>query len=87
MKRIWAKGEVSAWLWFGNMGGKRLLGRARCRWEDNITMDLQEMGWGRGLDRIELAQGRNRWQDLVKRSNESSSSMKCGEFLGWLSTC
>jgi hypothetical protein len=33
----------------GNPEGKRLLGRFRCRWEDNIKMDLQEMGCG-GLD-------------------------------------
>ena len=46
-------------------GGKRPLGKARCRWEDNITMDLQDMGWGRGVDWIDLAQGRNRWQALV----------------------
>jgi hypothetical protein len=29
---------------------KRPLGRPRRRWEDNIKMDLQEVGWGRGLD-------------------------------------
>jgi hypothetical protein len=45
--------------------GKRPLGRARCRWEDNITMYLQEMGWERGLDWIDLAQGRKRRQVLV----------------------
>jgi len=28
------------------LGGKRSLGRLRCRWEDNIKMDLQEEGWG-----------------------------------------
>jgi len=30
---------------------KRPLGRHRCRWEDNIKTDLQEIGWGHGLDR------------------------------------
>jgi len=30
--------------------GKRSLGRARRRWDDNIKMDLQEVGWGLGLD-------------------------------------
>jgi hypothetical protein len=29
---------------------ERQLGRPRRRWDDNITMDLQEVGWGRGLD-------------------------------------
>ena len=43
--------------------GKRPLGRLRCRWEDNM-MDLQEVGFG-GMDWIELAQDRDRWQALV----------------------
>jgi hypothetical protein len=44
--------------------GKRPLGRPRHRWEDNITMDLQEVGCG-DMDWIELAQDRHRWQALV----------------------
>jgi len=34
----------------GRPDGKRALGRPRHRWEDNITMDLQEVGWGYGMD-------------------------------------
>jgi hypothetical protein len=48
----------------GKSEGKRLLGRPRLRWEDNIKMDLQEVGGGRG-DWMELAQDRDRWQALV----------------------
>ena len=44
--------------------GKRSLGRPSCRWEDNIKMDLQEVGWG-GRDWIELAQDRNSWRTFV----------------------
>jgi len=44
--------------------GKRPLGRPRRRWEDNIKMDLQEEGCG-GMDWIELAEDRDRWQTLV----------------------
>ena len=44
--------------------GKRLLGRQRRRWEDNIKMDLQEVGGGRG-DWMELAQDRDRWRGLA----------------------
>jgi hypothetical protein len=44
--------------------GKRTLGRPRRRWEDNIKMDLQEVGGGRG-DWMELAQDRERWRALV----------------------
>jgi hypothetical protein len=43
---------------------RRPLGRPRSRWEDNIKMDLQEVGW-EGMDWIELAQDRDRWRTLV----------------------
>jgi hypothetical protein len=44
--------------------GKKPVGRTRHRWEDNIKMDLQEVGCG-GMDWIELAQVRDRWGALV----------------------
>jgi hypothetical protein len=48
----------------GKPEGKRLLGRPRRRWEDNIKMDVQEVGGGRG-DWKELAQDRDGWRELV----------------------
>ena len=48
----------------GEPEGKRALGRPRRRWEDNIKMDLQEVGCG-GMDCIEVAQDRDRWRALV----------------------
>ena len=48
----------------GKPEGKRLLGRPRCRWEDNIKMDLEEVGRYCG-DWIGLAQDRDRWRVLV----------------------
>ena len=48
----------------GKPEGRRPLGRPRRRWEDNIKMDLQEVGCG-GMDWIELDQDRNRWRALV----------------------
>ena len=47
-----------------NPEGKRSLGKPRRRWKDNIKMDLQEVGRGRG-DWMELAQDRDRWRALV----------------------
>ena len=43
--------------------GKRPLGRPRRRWEDNIKMDLREVGGGG--DSMELAQDRDRWRALL----------------------
>jgi hypothetical protein len=48
----------------GKSEGKRLPGRPRRRWVNNIRMDLGEVGWG-DVDWIGLAQNRNRWRALV----------------------
>jgi len=48
----------------GKPEGKRPLGRPRHRWEDNVKMDLQEVGCG-SMDWINVAQDRDRWQALV----------------------
>jgi len=48
----------------GKREGRRPLGRPRCRWADNIKMDLQEVGRGY-MDWIGLAQDRDRWRTLV----------------------
>ena len=48
----------------GNPEGKRPFGRPRHRWEDNIKMDLQEVGGGR-FDWMKVAQVRDGWRSLV----------------------
>jgi hypothetical protein len=48
----------------GKPKGRRPLERARCRWEDNIRIDVQEVGCG-GMDWIGLAQDRDGWQAIV----------------------
>jgi len=48
----------------GKPEGKRPLGRPRRRWEDNIKMDLKEVGGGCG-NWMELAQDRDRWRAVV----------------------
>ena len=62
----------------GKPEGKRPLGRPRRRWEDNIKMDLQEVGVGCG-DWMELAQDRYRWWAPV--SDEHSGSKNRENFL------
>ena len=49
----------------GKHEGKRPLGRPRSRWEDNIRMDLREVGCG-CVDWMELAHDRDRWRALVR---------------------
>jgi len=63
MWRLGEGGEVHRVL-VGKSEGKRPLGRPRRRWEDNIKMDLQEVGGVRG-NWMELAQDRDRWRALV----------------------
>jgi hypothetical protein len=51
----------------GKPEGNRPLGRPRCRWVDNIKIDLREIGWD-GMDWIDLAQDRDhrdQWRALV----------------------
>jgi hypothetical protein len=64
--------------------GRRPLGRPRCRWLDNIRIDLVEVGWG-DVDWIGLAQNRDRWRTLVNSvlnlrvpSNAGKVSKKLG---------
>jgi hypothetical protein len=51
----------------GNPEGKRPLGRHRRWWEDNIKMDLREIGWGErsDIDWIDLDQDRAQWRVLT----------------------
>jgi hypothetical protein len=48
----------------GKINGKRPLGRPRCRWVNNIKMDLRNIGWD-GMDWIDMAQDRDQWRALV----------------------
>ena len=56
-------GKVVHGVLVGKPEGKRQLGRPRHRWEDNIKMDLREVGGGGNW--MELAQDRDRWWALV----------------------
>ena len=63
----------------GETEGKRLLGRLRCKWPDNIKMTLQEVGWGAWTGLI--------WHRIGTGVYGSLGSIKCREFLDELRTC
>jgi hypothetical protein len=64
----------------GNPEGKRPLGRPRHRWEDNIRMDVREIGWS-GVDWIDLAHLKRPVESSCEHGDEPSGSIKCWEIL------
>jgi hypothetical protein len=55
---------VHTGFWWGDLRGRRPLGRPRRRWENNIKMDLQEVELA-DMDWIYMAQDRDRWRAVV----------------------
>jgi hypothetical protein len=62
------KGRGAYMILVGRPEGRRPLGRPWRRWDDNIKMDLQDVGWGMGW--IDMAQDRDRWRALVNVINQ-----------------
>jgi hypothetical protein len=74
------EGRVVYRVLVGMPEGKRPLGRPRGRWENNVRTDLQEVGCG-GMDRIDLAQDRDRWRALVSAVINLRVPQNAGNFL------
>jgi hypothetical protein len=64
----------------GKPEGKRPLGRTRCKWLNNIKMDLREIGWD-GVDWFDLAEDTGPWRALVNTVMNLRGSIKCWEVL------
>jgi hypothetical protein len=64
----------------GKPEGQKPLGRPRRTWEDNIKIDLQEVGGGRG-NWMKLAQDRDRWRALVSAGMNLRVPQNAGNFL------
>jgi hypothetical protein len=63
----------------GKSEEKKPCGRSRCRWEDNIRMDLREVGW-EDVDWIHLAEDRYQWWAPVKTVMNLWVPQKVGNF-------
>ena len=59
----WKRGRSTFRILIGTPIGRRSLGRPRCRWEDNIRMDLKEIGINTSW--VDSAQNRDYWRALV----------------------
>jgi hypothetical protein len=64
----------------GKLEEKRPLARSKCRWEDNIKMDLREVGWG-GMNWIDMAQDWGPAEGPCEHGNKRSGSIKYCEIL------
>jgi hypothetical protein len=69
----------------GKPEGKIQLRRPRRRWEDNIGMDLREIGWS-GIDWIDLSQDREQWRALVNTVMNLRVPQNVGKFLSSCAT-
>jgi hypothetical protein len=64
----------------GRPDGKSPLGRPKHRWDDNIKISIQEVGWG-GVDWIDMAQDRDSWQAVVNVVMNIRVPQNAGNFL------
>jgi len=61
---VWKRLGMHTELWWGSLSEKNAQ-KSRHRWKDYFKIKLQERGWEDIMDLVDLAQDRNKWQDLV----------------------
>jgi hypothetical protein len=79
------KGRNTYRILAGKPVGKRPLGRSRCRWVDNIEMDLRVIELG-DVDWIDLAQDRKQWRALVNTVMSLQAPYNVGKFFSICTT-
>ena len=72
-------GELHAWFWWKRPEKMRPLGKPRCRWEDNINVDLREVEWG--MNWIDLPHDTDRWRAFVSAVMNRSVPSNSGNLL------
>jgi hypothetical protein len=80
MYRGWGRREACLGFWWGNLREKDHWGDVRRKCENNIRMDLQEVGCG-GMDWIGLAQDSDRWREIVNAVMNLRVPKNAGNFL------
>ena len=73
-------GEVHTGVWWRNLRERDHLEGPRHRWENNMKIDLYEMGWG-AMDWNVLVQNRDRWQALIYVLINLQVPQNVGDFL------
>ena len=66
--------------WWGNLRAG-LFGRTKHRWDDNTETDLQEMGWSRYIDWIDLVEDRDKLWAVMSRAMNNLVSKSVGNYL------
>ena len=79
-QHLWGRGEACTGFWLGNLRERDRWGNPSLRWEDNIKLDLQEMGCG-CMDWIDLAQDRDRWRAVVNAVMNFRVPWNAGNYL------
>ena len=64
----------------GGHDGKGPLGRPRCRWQNNIKVNLTEIGW-EGVQVTGVAEGRGKGREFCDRDDELSGYIQCRKFI------
>jgi hypothetical protein len=70
----------------GKLAGKGAIERPKRVWEDNIKINIKEIGWD-GVDYVAVAQSSGKWRAVVNTVINLVGSSTCGEFVDQVRNC